>query len=124
MPPRRLALAVSLAAAIVACGTPAVAATPADGLAAALAAEDRAALVADVERRGDASRGATLFHTRHLTCTQCHIAGSGTSPLGPNLAAIPEGVSRDRLTAHLVESLLDPSAVVRPAFRGVTIITD
>lgn len=72
----------------------------------------------------DASRGATIFHTRHLTCTQCHIAGTGTSPLGPNLTALPEDVPRDRLTAHLVESLLDPSAVIRPAYHGVTIITD
>ena len=124
LPRRRRAIAVSFAAAIAVCCTAAVAASPTDGLAAALAAEDRAALVTDVERRGDAARGSTLFHTRHLTCTQCHIAGSGTSPLGPNLAALPEGVPRDRLTAHLVESLLDPSAVIRPTYRGVTIITD
>ena len=124
LPRRRRAIAVSFAAAIAVCCTAAVAASPTDGLAAAIAAEDRADLVTDVERRGDAARGSTIFHTRHLTCTQCHIAGSGTSPLGPNLAALPEGVPRDRLTAHLVESLLDPSAVVRPAYRGVTIITD
>jgi putative heme-binding domain-containing protein len=94
------------------------------GLAAALAAENRAALVADVERLGDATRGATIFHTRHLTCVQCHIAGPGPSPLGPNLAAMPQGVPREQLVAHLVESILEPSAVIRPEHRGVTIITD
>lgn len=123
-PLRPLPRAAWLACLVVACGAGAAAAPPAAGLAAALAVEDRAALVADVERRGDASRGASLFHTRHLTCTQCHVAGAGVSPLGPNLAALPEGVPRDRLIPHLVESLLEPSAVVRPEHRGITIITD
>ena len=94
-----------------------------DGLAAALAMEHREGLVADVERIGDPARGSTIFHTRHLTCVQCHSAGSGSSPLGPNLAAMPPNVPRDALVAHLVESLLDPSAVVRPEYRGVTILT-
>ena len=122
--PGRCGIGVWIAAVVAICGSFAAAADPGDGLTAALAAEDRAALVADVERHGDASRGATVFHTRHLTCTQCHMVGAGVSPLGPNLAAMPEGVSRDRLTAYLVESLLEPSTVVRPEFRGVTIITD
>ncbi len=94
------------------------------GLADLLAAEDRAALVDEVLHAGDAWRGSNLFHTRHLTCTQCHVAGKGESPLGPNIAAMPEGVPRERLVAHLIESLLDPSASVRPAYRCVTIITD
>ncbi|MFM7206738.1 MAG: DUF6797 domain-containing protein [Planctomycetaceae bacterium] len=94
------------------------------GLAATLAAEDRETLVADVTGRGDPARGATIFHTRHLTCVQCHVAGSGPSPLGPNLAALPPGVPREGLVAHLVESILDPSAVIRPEYRGVTVVTD
>jgi putative heme-binding domain-containing protein len=123
-PLRPLPRAAWLACLVAACGACAAAAERDDGLAAALTTEDRAALVADIERRGDASRGASIFHTRHLTCTQCHVAGAGVSPLGPNLAALPEGVPQDRLTAHLVESLLEPSAVVRPEHRGITIITD
>ncbi|MFM8984779.1 MAG: DUF6797 domain-containing protein, partial [Planctomycetia bacterium] len=103
---------------------PAADAPGSGGLAAALAAEDRAALVAEVAHAGDAWEGSNLFHTRHLTCTQCHVAGKGESPLGPNLAAMPEGVPRERLVAHLIESLLDPSASIRPAYRGVTIVTD
>ncbi|NCY02884.1 MAG: hypothetical protein EBX36_08245 [Planctomycetia bacterium] len=94
------------------------------GLAATLAAEHREALVADVVRRGDAARGSTIFHTRHLTCVQCHATGSGPSPLGPNLAAMPPGVPPEGLVAHLVEAILAPSAVIRPEYRGVTVITD
>jgi putative heme-binding domain-containing protein len=94
------------------------------GLAETLAAEDAAALAAAVVREGDPARGANLFHARQLACTQCHLVGEGRSPLGPNLAAMPEGVSREQLVAHLVASVLDPSAVVRPAYRGMTILTD
>lgn len=99
-------------------------APPPSGLAATLAAENRDALVADVARRGDPARGSTIFHTRHLTCVQCHVSGTAPSPLGPNLAAMPPGVPHEKLVAHLVESILDPSAVIRPEHRGVTIVTD
>ena len=110
---------------VVVMATPAAAQSPAPpGLAATLAAENRDALVADVARRGDPARGSTIFHTRHLTCVQCHGTGSGPSPLGPNLAAPPPGVPRENLIAHLVESILDPSAMIRPEHRGVTIVTD
>lgn len=98
---------------------------PAD-LAAALAAEDRASLVADVERLGDASRGSTLFHTRRFSCVQCHAVGEGPASLGPNLAGRPAGVPPGRapLVEHLVESIPAPSAVIRPEYRGVTVLTD
>lgn len=94
------------------------------GLAETLAAEDASALATAVVREGDPARGANLFHARQLACTQCHVVGSGRSLLGPNLAAMPEGVSRGQLVAHLIASVLEPSAVVRPAYGGVTILTD
>ncbi len=95
-----------------------------DTLAEQLVREDPAALAAAVERDGDPAAGANIFHARQLVCTQCHAAGEGESPLGPNLAAWPEGVARDRLIPHLIESLLAPSAVIRPEYRGLTILTD
>jgi putative heme-binding domain-containing protein len=92
-------------------------------LAAQLAAENLDSLVDEVNHAGDARLGSTLFHARHLTCTQCHVAEAGESPLGPNLAAMPPDVPRERLVAHIVESLLAPSAMIRPEHRGVTILT-
>jgi len=89
-----------------------------------VAAENLADLAAAVEAAGDPARGTNIFHSRQMACTQCHAVGGGPSPLGPNLAAMPEGVGRERLVRYLIESLLDPSAVVRPAYRGLTIITD
>lgn len=98
----------------------------ADGptLAERLADDDRAALAKAVEEYGDPLRGSNMFHARQMACTQCHGVGEGVSPLGPNLAAMPEGVVPERLVAHLIESVLEPSAVVRPAYRGMTVITD
>ena len=92
-------------------------------LAASLASEDPATLASAASREGDPGRGSALFHSRALACSQCHGAGDDAPALGPNLAAMPAGVTADNLGAHLVESVLDPSAVVRPEYRGVTILT-
>ena len=101
-----------------------VAAAGERGLAETLAAEGPPALAAAVATVGDPMRGSNVFHARQLACTQCHVVGEGRSPLGPNLAAMPEGVSREQLVSHLISAVLEPSAVVRPAYRGVTILTD
>ena len=93
-------------------------------LADTLAAEDRAALAEAVRREGDPLRGANVFHGRQMACTQCHVVGDGAAALGPNLAAMPEGVAAESLVPYLIESVLAPSAVIRPAYRGVTILTD
>ena len=101
-----------------------------------LAREGTALLAAAAERSGDPRRGAVLFHTQHLTCTKCHAAGAGPSPLGPNLAEVrkAELPARDEtqpaaegaawLAEHLVESLLEPSKTIRPEYRPVTILTE
>ncbi len=85
------------------------------------------AVAAAATASGDAARGAVVFHTAHLTCTKCHVAGEGDSPLGPNLAGPrvgPNGaLAGAALTEHLVESLLQPSKSIRPEYRAVTILT-
>ncbi len=98
----------------------------ADGssLAEQLVAEDQAVLAGAITRDGDPLRGSNIFHARQMACTQCHVVGEGASPLGPNLAAMPKGVAPESLVAHLVQSVLDPSAVVGTEYRGLTIITD
>lgn len=99
----------------------------ADALADQLAAEGPQVLAAAATASGDAARGAVVFHTAHLTCTKCHVAGEGQSPLGPNLAGPrvgPSGpLSGAALTHHLVESLLEPSKSIPPEYRAVTILT-
>jgi putative heme-binding domain-containing protein len=113
-----------VAAAGLGSSTETAAGSPPAGLAESLMAEDAAALVAAVAAEGDPARGSDIFHSRQLACTQCHVVAEGISPLGPNLAAMPESIAREALVGHLIESVLAPSAVVRPAYRGVTIVTN
>ena len=112
-----------LAAAVVLLAIPA-AAVGSPLLADSLAADDREALVEAVQREGDPLRGANVFHGRQMACTQCHVAGDGTAALGPNLAAMPEGVATESIVEYVIESVLEPSAVIQPAYRGLTILTD
>jgi putative heme-binding domain-containing protein len=115
---RAAAIVVGLAAAE---AFPPASAT-AQNLAETLLAEPRERLLSDVASSGDARRGALVFHAAHLACVKCHVAGTGQAPLGPNLAKMPEGVAGAALRSHLVESLLEPSKVVRPEYRGVTVV--
>ncbi len=98
--------------------------------------EGIAALATAAEQSGDPRKGAVLFHTQHLTCTKCPAAGTGPSPLGPNLAEVrtvekgspgatqPAKGATPSLVEHLVESLLEPSKTIRPEYRPVTILTE
>ncbi|QEH38443.1 hypothetical protein OJF2_70440 [Aquisphaera giovannonii] len=87
-----------------------------------LRAEGPKALAAEARRAGDARRGAIVFFRPSLTCAKCHDARAGTPPLGPDLTA------RDRnapgADPALVESILDPSKVIKPGYETVTIATE
>lgn len=75
--------------------------------------------LADAARqRGDAVRGAILFTSQKLLCTQCHLSGQ-TNPVGPDLTKMPSDVTDD----HLVESLLEPSKIIRNGFEAVAVLT-
>jgi mono/diheme cytochrome c family protein len=128
-------LFVVLATGIGGVPSPLPAAEPAT-LAEQLAREGNASLATAAEQSGDPRKGAVLFHTQHLTCTKCHAAGPGPSPLGPNLAEVqtvekgsqgetqPARGATPSLVEHLVESLLEPSKTIRPEYRPVTILTE
>lgn len=88
-----------------------------------LRGEDPAALARDARQVGDARRGALVFYQPALTCTRCHVheEADATAPtLGPDLAAIGQGVP----DKDLVESILDPSKVIKKGYEPVTIATD
>ena len=128
-------IVVVLATGIGGVPSPLPAAEPAT-LAEQLAREGNAALATAAEQSGDPRKGAVLFHTQHLTCTKCHAAGPGPSPLGPNLADVqtvekgsqgetqPARGATPSLVEQLVESLLEPSKTIRPEYRPVTILTE
>ena len=94
------------------------------GLEADLRTTDPARLAAKVRLRGDARRGAVLFHTSAASCVRCHAAGEAASPLGPDLATPqPETATPDQAIAHVIGSLLDPSAQIREGYATLTIQT-
>ncbi|MDZ4851269.1 MAG: DUF6797 domain-containing protein [Pirellulaceae bacterium] len=80
--------------------------------------------ISDIVRRarvlGDPSRGAIFFYRQGLSCTQCHTAGEGAKLLGPDLSEL-----RDRATyEHVIESILQPSKVVRDGFKSEKLLLD
>ena len=64
-----------------------------------------------------------MFYQPALTCTQCHVnekADAHAPTLGPDLAAVGKTVP----DAELVESILEPSKVIKKGYEPVTIATD
>jgi putative heme-binding domain-containing protein len=87
-----------------------------------LAAEGTQALARQARERGDARRGAILFHQPQAACARCHEGdgGTGTPPLGPDLARLDRKETTDEA---LVESVLFPSRQIRQGFAPVTVAT-
>jgi putative heme-binding domain-containing protein len=77
--------------------------------------------LADLARTdGDAARGAAVFFQPHMACSKCHSMGEAEpSTLGPDLAML----GKDVTDAMLVQSVLDPSAVISKGFQSVTVVT-
>ncbi|HEX6986037.1 MAG TPA: hypothetical protein VF170_11715, partial [Planctomycetaceae bacterium] len=68
---------------------------------------------------GDPDRGRALLLSNRLQCLNCHkLDGQGTA-LGPDLSA----AGRDRSREELLESLLDPSRRVEPAYQAYQVLT-
>lgn len=67
---------------------------------------------------GDGNAGRKVFFDLEATrCTRCHTLGGNGGNAGPNLDAIGKRVTR----AHLLESLLLPSAQIAPGFGSTTL---
>jgi putative heme-binding domain-containing protein len=63
------------------------------------------------QRRGDASRGETVFRTTG-TCHKCHVVQEQGTQVGPNLSEIGNKLSREAL----LESILYPSAAISHSY--------
>ena len=87
-------------------------------LAERLAIEPAAELAKAARESGDAGRGAVLFFQPALTCAKCHDPTDGPA-LGPDLAT----AGREATGEYLVESLLNPSKVLKKGFEPVTVTT-
>jgi len=85
-----------------------------------LAARDASALAARARSSGDARRGAVVFYQAQLACTRCHLSDGAANRLGPDLAALGADASDE----HLVESILEPSKVIREGYESVILEAD
>lgn len=77
-------------------------------------------LATQAQREGDAARGAIVFFQPHLACHKCHTVGDAKpNGLGPDLATIGKEVTDEAL----IESVLQPSAVIRKGFEAAAVLT-
>ncbi|MFM8271369.1 MAG: DUF6797 domain-containing protein, partial [Gemmata sp.] len=83
-----------------------------------LANESPAALARAAREKGDAGRGAVLFFQPFLACAKCHDSEAGTQ-LGPDIAKAEKGTTAE----HLIESVLNPSKVIKKGYETVTVVT-
>lgn len=69
---------------------------------------------------GDAVRGRDIFKTHvNAQCVRCHEAGGEGFQAGPVLT----GVAARNTREYLLQSLIDPSAVIAPGFESISIET-
>jgi putative heme-binding domain-containing protein len=84
-----------------------------------LLSESAGALAKEALERGDASRGAVVFHQQSMQCAVCHAAGQAARPqLGPDLTQLPPDVTGEQL----VESVLRPSQSIRRGYETTTVV--
>ncbi len=79
--------------------------------------EPPAELAAAARREGDAIRGSVIFARSDQGCAGCHSSG-GVDQVGPDLSRLPS----DRTDEALIESILEPSRILRDGF-ATTIVT-
>lgn len=82
--------------------------------------ETPADLAQAARRHGDVNRGAILFYQPYLTCTKCHSLDPQTTLLGPDLT-LP---SPEKTDGYLIESVLQPSKVIKKGYEPIVVITD
>ncbi|MBW8883816.1 MAG: c-type cytochrome, partial [Planctomycetia bacterium] len=88
-------------------------------LEAELKAQPLKSLAAAARQEGESGRGAIVFHQPHTSCTKCHSVDGSLNSFGPDLTALP----RETTDEQLVESLLEPSKMIRKGFELVTVST-
>jgi len=88
-----------------------------DTLSRSLKAEAVELLAADARADGNPVSGAILFSQQKTSCIKCHASGQ-QNLLGPDLTQL-DGQATD---VYLVESILNPSRVIRQGFESVSVL--
>ena len=92
------------------------------GFASSLPAGDTAfvaALVAEVQEKGDAKRGREIFRRAELACTGCHRVGDEGGVIGPALDAIGSGQPLD----FIIGAVLQPQKEIKEGYEAMEVTT-
>ena len=85
----------------------------------ALTEAEMRAMVADVQKSGDAARGEAIFRRKDQLCMKCHaIAGAG-GQVGPDLSSVGASAPID----YLIDSVLLPNKQVKENYHAVLVTT-
>lgn len=87
-----------------------------------LLAESAQSIADEAKKKGDAKKGALLFHSPSLACANCHANGAGVvadDSVGPHLAKFEDRPSDQ----ELIESILKPSAKIRRGYETIRVLT-
>lgn len=71
-------------------------------------------------KEGNAVAGARTFFNVKYQCSNCHRIDGRGGIFGPDLSKVGSNANKDRI----VESILDPSAVVSPTYSGYSVLTE
>ncbi len=74
--------------------------------------EQVAELVKEVESKGDAARGETIFRRGDLSCMKCHSVSKAGGNIGPELSGLG-GISP---TDYIANSILNPNLAIKEQF--------
>lgn len=84
----------------------------------ALSPEEMTAMVAQVNREGDARRGEAIYRRQQLLCTTCHAIGGAGGVVGADLISLGASAPVD----YIIESLLEPNKKIKEGYH-MTMLT-
>jgi putative heme-binding domain-containing protein len=84
-----------------------------------LTPEQMAAMIQEVQAKGDAKRGEVIFRRADMSCYQCHGIGGAGGQLGPDLRAIGASSPMD----YLIDSIIEPNKSIKDGYQSVIIQT-
>lgn len=89
-------------------------------VAGALTSDQRRALLAEVLKTGDRTRGKEVYERKTLQCVNCHMIDNVGGKLGPDLTSVGASMTPE----SLLESLLNPSSAIKQGYETVVILRD
>ncbi len=84
-----------------------------------LSADEMAAMVDDVNKKGNPARGEALFRRDTMGCFKCHAIGGGGGLVGPDLSSLGASAPVD----YIIESMLEPAKKVKEGYHAIQVVT-